>query len=54
MTVNLNRPRARNGVPELKGDKVAFFTEMNQALVESGVSHFSCATVIKLLSLSNK
>ena len=40
--------------PELKGDKAAFFTEMNQALVESGVSHFSCATFIKLLSLSNQ
>ena len=40
--------------PELKGDKAAFFTEMNQALIESGVSHFSCATFIKLLSLSNE
>ena len=39
--------------PELKGDKAAFFTEMSQALVESGVSHFSCSTFIKLLSLSN-
>ena len=40
--------------PELKGDKAAFFTEMNQALVESGISHFSCATFVKLLSLSNQ
>ena len=34
---------------ELKGDKVAFFTDMNQTLIENGVSHFSCATFIKLL-----
>ena len=37
--------------PKLQDDKVNFFIEMNQTLLENGVNHFACATFNQLLGI---